>query len=166
MLYLLDADTLIKADRTYYPLLRFPVFWQWLCHNGNIGNVKVPIEQFEEVVAGNGDLVDWLKTKENKDALLLDEQVDPTLVANVTSNGYAPDLDAAELVTVGRDPFLIAYGMAMRSERCFVSFEVSAPAKQRANRKVPDVCSGFGIRCATLFDLIKELDFTTQWTAP
>jgi hypothetical protein len=166
MLYLLDADTLIKSDRTYYPLARFPIFWHWLSHNGAAGNVKIPVEQFEEVVVGKGDLVDWLKTQENKDALLFTEQVDPALVANVTANGYADDLDDAELATVGRDPFLISYGMAAPNERCVISFEVSAPSKQRANRKVPDVCKTLGIRCATLFDLIRELDFTTQWTLP
>ena len=166
MLYLLDADTLIKADNTYYPLGRFPIFWEWLRYNGEIGNIKIPSEQFEEVIVGNGDLVDWLKDQENKNALLFDEQADPVLVAHVTGDGYAPDLDEAELVTVGRDPFLIAYGLAAADDRCVVSFETSAPAKQRANRKVPDVCNDLGVRCATLFDLIRELDFTTDWTQP
>lgn len=54
LLYLLDADTLITGERESYPLRRFPVFWDWLRHQGCLGNVKVPIEQFEEVVAGSG----------------------------------------------------------------------------------------------------------------
>ena len=111
-------------------------------------------------------MVDWLNTDENKNALLFAEQVDPDLVAAVTATGYAPDLDAAELVTVGRDPFLIAYAMAAPADRCVISFEVSSPSKTRANRKVPDVCNSVGVRCATLFELIKELDFTTDWVPP
>lgn len=166
MLYLLDADTLIKADNTYYPLARFPIFWDWLRHNGDGGNIKIPSEQFDEVIVGNGDLVDWLKEQESKNALLLDEQVNSALVARVLSNGYAPDLDDAELLTVGQDPFLIAYGFAAAADRCVVSFETSAPSKQRANRKVPDVCQTMGVRCVTLFKLIEELDFTTSWTPP
>ena len=63
MIYLFDADTLIRADRTYYPLKRFPVFWEWLHYNGNISNIKIPIEQYEEIVVGRGGLVDWLKDK-------------------------------------------------------------------------------------------------------
>ena len=63
MLYLLDADTLIKADNTYYPLGRFPIFWQWLQHNGGVGTIKIPSEQFDEVIVGNGDLVDWLNER-------------------------------------------------------------------------------------------------------
>jgi hypothetical protein len=163
VIHLLDADTLIRADNMYYPLHRFPVFWQWLHHNGNAGHIKIPQEQFDEVAVGKGDLVDWLKLDENKTALLFAEEADPDLVAKVTAEGYAPDLDEAELVTIGRDPFLIAYGLASLKDRCVVSFEVSAPAKQRANRKVPDVCAHFGVRCITLFELIKVLDFTTEW---
>lgn len=163
MIYLLDADTLISADRTYYPLNRFPVFWKWLCHNGDRGNVKIPTEQYEEITAGRGELVDWLKDEDNKNALLFGEEVDLDLVARVTTEGYAPDLNDAELETVGRDPFLIAYGLVAPTNRCVITFEVSAPAKQRANRKIPDVCAGFSVRSANLFSLIKELDFTTNW---
>jgi Domain of unknown function (DUF4411) len=166
LLFLLDADTLIRADNIYYRMKRFPIFWQWLCHNGAADKLKVPLEQYEEVVAGKGELVDWIKEEENKRALRFSEEADPALVARVTFEGYAPDLDAAELETIGRDPFLIAYGLAAVSKRCVVSFETSAPSKQRANRKVPDVCAHFGVRCITLFTLIEELDFTTEWRAP
>lgn len=70
MLYLLDADTLITGDRRAYPLRRFPIFWQWLKHQGEAGSVKVPLEQYEEVTAGRGELVDWLCDEEVKQALV------------------------------------------------------------------------------------------------
>jgi hypothetical protein len=166
ILYLLDADTLIRADRTYYPLKRFPVFWEWLLYHSGIGNIKIPQEQYDEIVAGKGELVDWLKEKTKKGALLLPGAVDPNLVTQATEQGYAPDLNEAELVTVGKDPFLIAYGLVSVANRTIVSFETSAPSKQRAKRKVPDVCAGFGLKCITLFDLINMLDFTTDWAPP
>ena len=163
MIYLLDADTLIRADGTYYPLNRFPVFWEWLQHNGNAGVIKIPVEQFEEIIVGKGDLVDWLKDEETKKALLFAEEADPRLVSKVTENGYAPDLDESEQEKVGRDPFLISYGYADRKNRFVVTFEVSSPKRQRANRKIPDVCADLGVGCGTLFDLIEALDFTTNW---
>lgn len=166
MLYLLDADTLIRADRTYYPLQRFPVFWEWVLYHSEIGSVKIPQEQYDEVVAGKGELVDWLSDRGHKDVLLLPGVVDPRLVSHVIEQGYAPDLDEMELQTVGQDPFLIAYGLVSVSDRTIVSFETSAPAKQRANKKIPDVCAGFGLSCITLFDLISHLDFTTGWKRP
>jgi hypothetical protein len=163
VIYLLDADTLITADRVYYPLNRFPVFWRWLRYRGDRGDIKIPSEQYEEVIVGKGDLVDWLKEEESKTVLLFNQEVDPELVAKVTTEGYAPDLNEAELETIGRDPFLIAYGLTAPADRCVVSFEVSAPKKQRANRKVPDVCATFGVKCTNLFGVIQELDFTTNW---
>lgn len=163
VIYLLDADTLIRANSTYYPIKRFPVFWEWLRHHGAAGLIKIPLEQYEEIVIGKGELVDWLKDEETKAALLFDEEADPALVTEVTERGYAPDLDEAEQEKVGRDPFLIAYGYAAPNERCLVTFEVSAPKKQRSNRKIPDICNDLNVSCGTLFDLIEALDFTTEW---
>ena len=104
MLYLLDANVLIDANRDYYPLGRVPEFWHWLVDRATEQQVKVPLEVYEEVLAGkDDDLTRWLK--KNRDALLLDEDVDETLVARVTDRGYAPDLTDEEVELVGRDPF-------------------------------------------------------------
>jgi hypothetical protein len=162
MLYLLDADTLITGDRLAYPLRRFPVFWDWLRHQGVLGHVKIPMEQYEEVIVGRGELVDWLRAVENRDALLFDEEADPDLVARATADGYG-DLDETGIEEVGRDPFLISYGLADAGQRTIVSFEVSAPGKRGARRKVPDVCHEFGVPCCNLYELIDVLDFTTDW---
>lgn len=35
MLYLLDANVIIDANRDYYPLERVPEFWAWLVDCGN-----------------------------------------------------------------------------------------------------------------------------------
>lgn len=162
MIYLLDADTLIRAANTFYRLNRVPQFWDWLKHQGIMGNVKIPFEQFGEVIAGSGELVDWLKEEGSKIALLLNEEADPTLVAEVTLTGYG-DLDESEIGEIGQDPFLISYGYAAKEERCVVTFENSAPSKKGKNRKIPNVCRDLGIDCCTLFDVIETLDFTTDW---
>ncbi|PKQ05599.1 MAG: DUF4411 domain-containing protein [Alphaproteobacteria bacterium HGW-Alphaproteobacteria-12] len=165
MIFLLDADTLITGNRQSYPIQRFPIFWDWLLHQGTLGLVKIPTEQFEEVTSGRGNLVDWLSAEETKEALLLREEADKSLVARVTLEGYG-DLNEDEIETVGRDPFLVSYGLADLAQRTVVTFEVSAPAKQRANRKVPDVCAHFGVPSCNLFKLIDVLDFTTGWQRP
>ena len=162
MLYLLDADTLITGDRRAYPLRRFPVFWEWLRHQGTIGNVKIPLEQYEEVTSGRGELVEWLCAAESRTALVLEEELDPALVADTTFGGYGA-LDENGIELVGRDPFLISYARVAATERTVVTFEVSKPGKQGANRKVPDVCRDFGVPCCSLFDMIEVLDFTTDW---
>ena len=162
MLYLLDADTLITADRDAYPLNRFPIFWDWLRYQGTLGLVKVPIEQFEEVTSGKGELVDWLCDPENKSELLLSDESDVELVGDTTIDGYG-QLDEEGIAFVGRDPFLIAHARVGLGQRTVVTFEVSKPSKVGKNRKVPDVCKDFGVPCCTLYEVIKLLDFSTSW---
>jgi hypothetical protein len=71
---------------------------------------------------------------ETREALLLTEDAQPALVSTVTLQGYG-NLNEDEVEQVGRDPFLISYGLIASAERTIVPFEVSSPAKQRANRK-------------------------------
>ena len=65
MLYLLDANVPIDANRDYYPIERVPEFWEWLVEMGELGRVKIPIEIYEEIILpppSRADvLVDWLK---------------------------------------------------------------------------------------------------------
>ena len=48
---------------------------------------------------------------ENKVALELEEEADVAFLRRVIEGGYAIDLDDEEVEIVGRDPFLIAYGL-------------------------------------------------------
>lgn len=171
MLYLLDANVLITANNLYYPVEAVPEFWQWLAFQGEQGNLKMPIETFEEVKDGSTDegrdlLYAWINEEVNKEALVLDEEVDQALVARVVQQGYAADLTDQEIDQLGRDPFLIAYALSDPGERCVVTTEVSSPRKQRQNRRIPDVCATLGIDCIDTFAMSKALGFTTSWRQP
>lgn len=106
MLYLLDANTLIRANADYYPIERIPQFWGWLIECGRADRVKIPNEIADEVTAGRDEVADWLKDADAKAALRLGERVDVASVRHVVANGYAPDLDATEMQKIGKDPFL------------------------------------------------------------
>ena len=160
VLYLLDANVPIDANRDYYPIDRVPEFWEWLVDMGNRGQVKIPQEIYEEVVAGTDAVAGWLK--EYADAMRIEEQVSQELVTQVIEQGYAADLNDDELEGIGQDPFLIAYALANPGNRVVVSNEISKPTRQRGNRHVPDVCQDFNIRCVNAFALIRELDFRTR----
>ena len=160
MLYLLDANVLITANRTYYQIERVPEYWAWLVNCGNQGQVKVPQEMYDEINKGNDDLKRWLRN--NRDALLFDEEVDAGLVKTVLA-GYAPDLNDVEIEAIGADPFLIAYALVDPAQRRVVTTEGSKPSATRANRKIPDVCDNLTIECDTPFDLNLALNFTTNW---
>lgn len=169
MLYLLDANTLIHAKNEYYPLGRVPEFWTWLAHQGGLGNVKVPreiYEEFSETVSRTGEpdeLAEWANSNDIKNALLLKEQVDADLLRRVMYGGYLPNPTDKDIVKMGKDPFLIAYALSNKENRCVVSGEFSKPSARGARRKVPDVCGEFGIQCIFKYDIIEKLDFTTSW---
>ncbi len=163
MLYLLDANVLIDANRDYYPIARIPEFWDWLVHVGQQGKVKIPLEVYEEIKDGKDALAKWTKEHEVREALLLREEANVAQVSQVTSDGYAPDLTDDEVEKIGRDPFLVSYAFANLGERCLVTTEVSKPSRQRGNRHMPDVCDDLGIRWCDTFKFIRELDFSTRW---
>ena len=113
-MYLLDANVPITAANQYYPLDAVPEFWDWLAYQAEIGNVKMPIETFEEVKDGGTDeekdlLYGWIQS--HKDILILAEQVEPAAVQHVVNDGYASDLSDSEIEEIGRDPFLIAHAL-------------------------------------------------------
>lgn len=110
-------------------------------------------------------LLTWIKQSHIKKALQFDEKVNPALVADVISKGYAPDLKDTDLEVIGRDPFIVAYARA-KPDRCVVSVETSAPSKQRQNRKLPDVCQTFGIACYQPYEVNRTLGFKTNWKKP
>lgn len=114
-------------------------------HNGTEGRVKMPLEVYEEIKDGNDDLARWAGEAEDKEALLLNEDADPSVVSRVINDGYAPDLADDEVEKVSRDPFLMAYTLAAPGDRSVVTTEGSKPKRQRANRHVPDVCDDLGI---------------------
>ena len=166
MLFLLDANVLITANSTYYPLDQIPEFWSWVQHQAESNRLKIPREIMEEIKAGRKDddpLLDWICIPEIESALLLDELVDVALVQHVVSTGYAADLSDDEVEKIGRDPFLIAYALADPAERTVVTTEVSRPSAQRANRKVPDVCQNLGAISCGPFALNRALGFRTGW---
>ena len=90
MIYLLDANVLIDANRDYLSIDRVREFWDWLLDVGEQGRVKIPIEIYEEIREGNikddGEtgridlLARWAKETRVSDALLLNEDVDESLV--------------------------------------------------------------------------------------
>lgn len=161
MRYLLDSNVLIDADRDYYPIDRVPEFWEWMLHLATQDLLKVPVEAFEEVTDGKGQLVRWIK--EHKAVLVEETELEAGPVSRVVEDGYAPDLTEDELEKLKADPFIVAYGVALPKQVTVVTMERSKPKRQRANRHIPDVCGDLGIPCIDTYELLRRLDFRTDW---
>jgi hypothetical protein len=163
MLFLLDANVLIDGGRDYYPLDMVPEFWDWLIHQGAQGAAKIPQEIYEEVCDGRDAIAQWLREEHVRQALELLKEVDPAVVAQVVSDGYAPDLDEDEVQRIGRDPFIVAHAMCDLGGHCVVTTEGSRPTRARANRHLPDVSAGFGVQTCHTFEFTRRLGFITRW---
>jgi hypothetical protein len=100
----------------------------------------------------------WPNRTDVRESIILAEPTEMATVQLVILQGYAPDLDDIELETIGRDPFLVAAAMG-GTHRVVVTREVSSPRKQRANRKVPDVCAMMEVTSINDFELWRMLDF-------
>jgi hypothetical protein len=159
VLHLLDANVMIRAHEDYYPIDRIPQFWTWLASWGEAGTVKIPYEIYGEIAVSTGLLHDWLTDIAISKVMLFDQKIDPANLNAVITQGYAPDLNDSEIEEIGQDPFLIGYALADVANFTVVTKEVSAPSKQRANRRVPDVCKTFGIRSINDFEFYRELNF-------
>jgi hypothetical protein len=167
MRYLLDANVLINAHRDYYPIDRFPEFWDWLEYLAARGVVKIPLEIFEEFEDGGTDeerdlLYAWIQRPGLKEAFVLAEEVDIQLLQAVEAAAY-PGLSDVQQEQIGRDPFLVAYALAAPDERCVVTNETSRPGSQPQNRKVPDACNLVGVQSCNTFKMMRDLQFTTGW---
>ena len=170
MLYLIDANVVIDANRDYYRIGKVPEFWEWLAYNCEQGRIEMPQEIYDEVnveSVGDGqpdkEFLNWMR--EHKDQILLKETSRQRLVNEILTTGYdGPNLTEIDIGEIGRDPFFIAYAYASKErKRTIVTTEVSAPSKKGKNRKVPDVCKQFGIPCIHTYDLTRVLNFSTSW---
>ncbi len=170
MVYLLDANVLITAHNAHYPIDLFPVFWDWLEFQILDGRVRMPLEIFEEVKDGGTDaeadpLYAWLQRENVKKTLVLDEEVDVELLQKVMGDSYLPANDI-QLISIGRDPFLVAYGKASSTSRWVVTNEVSSPQSAPHKRKIPDACATAGVQCCEPLRMLRDLGFSSNWRAP
>ena len=161
MIYLFDANTLINANDFYYPFDRIPQYWDWLIHQGNNGQIKIPQEIYDEITSDSTDFDKWLKNSQTKDALILKEAVNLNYLNQVYTNGYLlpQPLKDTDLEKIAKDSFLIAYALN-NPMRTIVTKEVLKPNKVGANKKIPDVCDTLGIAWMDDFNALRQLGFT------
>jgi len=162
MVYVIDANVLIDANRDYYPRERVPEFWNWLLELCRIGDALVPKEINDEVVPPghkDDDLIEWMK--KNRADIVLAESALPSTVDRVIRDGYRLNATSTDLEAMGSDPALIAYALGHSPSRAVVTTERPKPGLKGRNRKVPDVCRDIGVECVYTYEFIRRLDFRT-----
>lgn len=87
MMYLLDANTLVEAHKTFYPVDRVKPFWDWVQAQAAAGPIKIPLEIHEEFT-GDGLHVQWINEFDVKKALVLDEKVSAEQIQTGIKDGH------------------------------------------------------------------------------
>ena len=162
MVYVIDANVLIDANRDYYPRERVPEFWNWLLELCRIGDALVPKEIYDEVVPPghkDDDLIEWMN--KNGADIVLAESALPSTVDRVIRDGYRLNATSTDLEAMGSDPALIAYALGHSPSRAVVTTERPKPGLTSRNRKVQDVCRDIGVECVHTYEFIRRLDFRT-----
>lgn len=165
MIYLLDADVLINAERDYYPRERVPEFWDWLLHHAERGAIRTlrritsKLKQQPTKDRPEDPLSEWIRSHEGS---LLIEPPDRATVLRVWTRGYQQGASVLDLPSVDDDAFLIAAALIDPPERTVVTMEKRSK-KKGLNRRIPQVCGIVGVKCIDTFEFIRELDFRTGW---
>ena len=140
MAYLLDANVFIQAKNLYYGLDFCPAFWDWLIAHNTAGRVFSIEKVGDEVESGGDELATW--------AAML-----PALSkvsAWATGQHYEPA--AVNTFLQVADYYLVAHALA--HGHTVVTHEIASTSTKKI--KIPDACSGLGIKCMTPFEMLRR----------
>ena len=121
----------------------------------------MPLVIFEELKSSDPIFKEWYSR--NKKELIINQEVNTELVKRVIQEGYGLTLTDIEFDQIGGDPFLVATALEDPANRCVVTEKVSKPKARGLNRKIPDICNDFQIKCINMVRFAKELNFRTAW---
>ena len=164
--YLIDANSLIRPARAYYPFDFAPSFWQQLRPKISLDKIAVLDKVRDEILKGTDELSAWISDLPNECILSTQDMQTLQKYRNVLSFIHQSDkYSEAALRRWSQlniaDPWLIAaakvYGYTL------LSFEQSAgtiPEGSRSkNPKLPDVARHFQVPYTSLFDMMRNESF-------
>ena len=151
--YLIDADVLIRAHRSFYSMDVCPGFWDWLRLKAQDGTVRSVSAVRREIK--NQAIVRWA---ESLPADFFARPSDLALTANIeigdwVNNNQNFNSTAREEFMNSADRWLIAE--ARGSNMTVVTFETPSPRSRRII-KIPDVCKEFGVKITTLQTMLSR----------
>lgn len=153
MTYLLDANVFIEAKNLYYGFDFCPAFWDWLIMQNEAKKVY-SIERVETELQGQDDeLSEWAAAR-GPGFFLRPSSTMPSALSSVAewANGQNYDQSAVSTFLQVADYYLIAQALA--DGHSVVTRETPAGGS-RKRIKIPDVCIGLGVRCATPYEMLR-----------
>ena len=163
-IYLIDSNTLITANRSYYSFGLCPGFWEALNNGHSESRIKSLDTVKDEINKGKYDdkLKGWVKsmpdsffcsTKEDK----IIEQFG--IVANwVNKQEQFYDYAKSEFMRDKVDGWLVAYAMAkLGNDNIVIVTHEKYEQNVKKNVKIPNLCKEFGVEYDDTFKMLNDL---------
>lgn len=156
--FVLDANVLIAAHRSYYAFDLCPGFWQSVLDAFAARRVFSTQRVKAELLKGNDVLSDWVGKGLPADFFLDDSTAEIAaeygpMMAWVVSKGFLPAAQAK--FPKDADGWLVA--AAKQAGFCLVTHEIRQEGA-RARVPIPNVCDEFGVVSCNTFEMLRELD--------
>ncbi len=160
--YRLDTDIFIESRKGPYGFDIAPGFWAVIEQKARDGVVASSTLVYDEICAGDDDLVEWVKARR----ALVFREPDPAvqhayrlIAAYVVSNH---DATAATVFLGGADPWLIAHAKAHGG--AVVTRETRAiPGAGKV--KIPNICQAFEVPVVDVYEMLRRLRVSLNWQA-
>lgn len=162
MAHLLDSDVFLQAKNEHYGFDFCPAFWDWISSEHAAGRL-FSIERVRDELQ-DPDIATWIAGQPANLFLPVDA---PTTAAMTRVSAWT--MAETRFTAAARsdffakaDYYLVAQALA--AGHTVVTHEVSAPASQ-GKVKIPDACAGVGVPCIDVFQLLRDSEPVSFWTA-
>lgn len=153
MTYLLDTNTLIQSKDIDFPFDQYPHFWDWLLDMGTKGIITLPQNIFDELLAGQDNLSDWIVS--HKDDITIQDSHGAYQELQCVLDKYGPDIQERDIEKIENDALLIAH--ARYCCGTVVTYEKPKNTNVPRNKKIPNICDSLGIECITFPNFIWKM---------
>ena len=153
MAYLLDSDVLIRAKNDHYGFDFCPGFWAWLQLVNDEGLVHSVDAVYDELVAGDDELAEWVKDHKSFFLPTTSAEVQSVAAINRWANDspdYTPNAKAE--FSRAADSFLIAHAAA--GAHTVVTHERASDGRKRI--KIPNAALANGVEVVTPFQMLRR----------
>ena len=156
--FLVDANVLISAHRSYYAFDLCPGFWESVKEGFAAGRIFSTQRVGAELARGADALSAWI-TDELPEEFFLDDSVAAIaaayapMMAWVNTRNFLPAAKAK--FATDADGWLVA--ASKQAGFCLVTHEARQDGA-RARVPMPNVCEEFGVSYCNTFEMLRELD--------
>jgi len=154
MLRVIDASSIIHGWDNYPPK-QFPGLWDWLEHEVDAKNLKIPRVAFEEVDHKLPDCAQWLQDNDvekipvSSDILRISVHIHSLL--GISGDDYGPGVGENDII-------IIATAMALGVELISNENRQRNLPKNRKKYQIPAVCGmpGVGVSCINFLEYLRQ----------